>query len=291
MAEVITEFKVDKSLLKELRQSNLDSYDLLVTTGSTSGSLIGFTLEGALVPAGWILDGRSQAIPFSGELREGIAEMSSTFGINREAVSFSRSGYSALEYTRKPFNWNGWTPEKGREAIDRYRQSQKDPKNQTAPYAYLPAHYETLIRIESARIAKWDDLSSQEQQFVSSPFPVIYGIPYRYQREISSRISEIKPKPIGWDEVFIVGKVEAQYLTVLVPRDKIEVVKAYFESKGLVSRNPYLPLEVFCFILEQASNLSRRHTNLEKNVYNLFTPHDYIDAFRRWELELEWIKE
>lgn len=103
-----------KSYLTELKKDP-DQYDIWVSSGSNSGSLPGFSVEGGLVPTGWMFSDKSKAVPYSGELSKGIGER----GINQEALSFAnldgRSG-EALRYAKEErFNQKGWTPEIGKE--------------------------------------------------------------------------------------------------------------------------------------------------------------------------------
>lgn len=57
-----------KRYLNEVKKDP-DGYDILVAHGSNSGSLYGFALEGGLVPTGWMIEGKSKAVPFTGSLK------------------------------------------------------------------------------------------------------------------------------------------------------------------------------------------------------------------------------
>lgn len=279
------------SLLKELK-NDLDSYDIWISTGSSSGSLPGFAKEKGLVPAGWMISGQSKAVPYSGEFGKGMGVR----GINKEAVSFSspesRQSYSVEYATHHDFNTKGWTPEKG-----------LDSKNWLeGELANLPEGgdrrewFKMALEVEQRRLEGWNSISSIEQQFISKPFPIIYGINYKHRQEFEPSIERFDRKDIGGGEVFIRGKIEASKLTLFCPRKNMDELQNYFTDKGV--RITLLPLEVFSFLhdlwnwqLPHTSNLISMDYNERKKWEqkgwdfnkNFPTIHAYVDALKRWE--------
>lgn len=265
----------------ELRQ-DADNYDVWTSTGSSSGSLPGFALERGLVPIGWIVDGWSQAVPYSGELSRGLT------GINSWAVSFdSRDSWpeTALRYAiSETFNTSGWNPTKGVKEKEQLEGSGM----MTDPNAQKWA--QSRLIIYNKQLEMWDKLTPQEQQFVMNPFPVIYAISYRNRKNIEPRLRKLNPE--ASNEEFVEGKVDVDVLTVFCPRERLGDVKGYFKGKNL-SSVPVLPIEVLAFLiyswitrpsLEELNNPSwiveeRLHT-FRRSFPSL---HSFIDALKRWD--------
>ena len=277
-----------QSLLDELKR-DLDQYDVWISTGSGSGSLPGFTLEKGLVPTGWMLSDQSKAIPYSGELGRGIGER----GINRRAISFdspNSSQFEALEYAKgKKFNQERWTPEIGMEEREQLLRSLDEYEDQG-----MKEWFRLEIQIANKRLDGWNNLSSQEQHFISHPFPIVYGINQRHKQALDPKVQRLRP---DFTEVYIEGKVDAEKLTIFCPRERVSEVKIYAHNKGL-SGVVVLPLEVFSFLVNLWWHQSRsnddiyRMTAEERKEYDLRwyifnkrfpTIHTFVDALRRWD--------
>lgn len=274
-------------LFEELRQ-NPEPYDILIAHGSNSGSLIGFAQEKGLVPAGWMyLEGKSSTVPFSGELSKGISREG---GISKKAISFANEwGRQALKYattteeTRS--NVEGWTPEFGRSTIELYRSRLEDPY-----YANNDASRNMILKsieLEERRLATFDELSPQEQSFVTTPFPVVYGVHYKDYKDVSPCIEKMYDA-MGKEitgEVFVEGRIDAFLLTLFVPRERIEETKGYLKARSGLNII-VLPLEIYSFLV----NRDWANWNPSGDVYNqaktlrkrFLTLHDYVVALKRW---------
>lgn len=156
------------------------------------------------------------------------------------------------------------------------------------------AYYEQQLLLANRRLEQWDHLSSQEQQLIRQPFPVIYGINHRDKQAFGSRLT--KPR-VGDGEVAIQGRVDAGNLTLFCPDGKVLDVKDYLKTKG-VEGTTVLPIEVFSFLVnlwffQSRSRGDEYKMNDEerlKKVNDMFkfdksfpTIHSFVDALRRWE--------
>lgn len=279
--EKIRRTKKYQTFYDELRQ-DIDDYDVWISAGSSSGSFPGFTLEKGLVPIGWMIDGRSQAIPYSGELSRGLT------GINSRGVSFdSRDSWpeTALRYaTSERFNTSGWNPAKGVKEKEQLENSWM----MTDPDAKKWA--QSRLAIYNKQLETWDKLTPQEQQFVMNPFPVIYAINYRNRQTIEPRLQKLRSEITS--EEFVEGTVDADGLTVFCPRERLEEVKGYFKGKNL-GRVPVLPIEVLAFLIyswithpsitELDTPLDIVGARFHEFRRRFPSTHSFIDALKRWD--------
>jgi hypothetical protein len=212
--------------------------------GANSASLKGVLEHDGLVPTGELIDAGSP--PFSGELEAGISKK----GVNRDAVSVSIANGKGvvldIDYARgtgaaKGVNTAGWTPSRGQskvsklhDQIGKLRQRLGDSAVEFREILERKlSTAEKQLEIENMRLDNWDNLGPAEQLMVSDPFPVVY----RIKREL-----DLHGTPMD-DRKFIMrdgtegayqGKVEfGEHIdSVLVPEDKVPLVKAYFKKNG-----------------------------------------------------------
>lgn len=286
-----------RRLLKEVKKDP-DSYDIWVAHGSNSGSLPGFVAEKGLVPIGWILGGRSKAVPFSGELQRGITER----GINLRAISFSMPDRhrQVLEYAHDyshAIHYSGhekklgWNPEKSEEWITINKRALDDPEANNPIFKHMNPQYQNIIQLEGMRQKAWQELSSYERELVGDPFPIVYGINHQFIRELS-------PKFSVWGsevpELLIEDRVDSSRLTVFCPEDKREAVKKYFGSKSLDAVR-ILPLEVYAFLVELYFHLHTPNQWNDRSIEQFQTrfsnPHEFIQALKRHEVNLPFLQE
>lgn len=277
-------------LFKEL-QRNPELYDILIAHGSNSGSLIGFAVEKGLVPAGWMLIENSVAsVPFSGELSKGLFRER---GVNKKAVSFGGPSFSghreahdyATTTNETKRNVEGWTPELGRRIMELSHSKLEDPY-----YAKDESLRDTTLKsieIEERRIAAFNTLSPQEQNFVTDPYSVVYGVHYEHYRDIVSCVEKMYDG-MGSEitgEVYIEGKIDASLLTLFVPRVRIEETKEYLKVKGDLSV-PVFPLEVYSFLVKRDWANWDPSGDIYKQARTLWecfpTLHHYIEGMKRW---------
>jgi hypothetical protein len=253
-----------KALLKAskwemLVKENEADYDVSFSTGSGSGSLVGFARTGKLLPTGEMLQ-RGDVAPFCGELFIGAG------GINKNSVSLSTSIKVAMEYAERPFNVEGWDPEKGierRSCWESYLAEKKGIKNESPSgeralyqgHDLLEASIEAAeinLQIEEKRQRLWSQLTEIERDFVSVPFPVVYGVVQFSAGEISSTPFNLMHGTDTKGEVAHQGNLPIEHpncpelgrLVLYVPQEKIGVVRQYFKIKEIkVSIQPLAPLE------------------------------------------------
>lgn len=177
---------LDEFLENEWKRYILDNYHELspkFSTGSNSGSLIGFTNLRGLTPLGQIMSEHPEQVPYSGELFVGISEG----GINQNALSFTSDTRTAISYAKEPtFNTMGWNPQISEQRVINLKakidEMEKSPasssdkwKGRDLPQEALEA-FRLNVKIEERRQYLYLQLSEMERLFVVSPFPVVYGI-------------------------------------------------------------------------------------------------------------------
>jgi hypothetical protein len=218
-------------------QEILEKNNINYLHGSNSGSLPGIFLlkQPGLKPLGELL--KNKITPYSGELMHGAID------INQHSISCvpNNSPKEALRYSD---NCTPWTPAEGRDKINFLTQyllavrkgreeekkfREKEKFGTTLSYNQLLRLLPMQLKIEKRRLKDWDKQTPVEQEFISSPFPVLYGISYDgHSVPVNSGIST---------EVALPGIVPTDQLTLFVPKDKISAVNDYIASKNLKVRD------------------------------------------------------
>jgi hypothetical protein len=201
--------------------------------GSNSGSLPGvFSLkQPGIKPLGELL--KNKITPYSGELMHGAID------INQHSTSCVPSNFpkEALRYSNR---YTAWTPAKGKDKInfltqyllaarkgkDEEEKFRKEKKfGSTFLYSQLLQLLPIQLKIEKRRLKDWNRYAPIEQEFIESPFPVLYGISHNgHSAPVNSGIST---------EAALPGIIPTDQLTLFVPKDKIHTVNTYIMEKNL----------------------------------------------------------
>lgn len=183
----------------------------------------------------------------------------------------------------------GWTPEGARQHISEMQQrlARMADKNNIAIL-------NNTVKIERIRLSFWENFSPEEMSFVSNPFPLVYGIPYKFAQEFIPQFKDLEyPGEEDSGEVFIEGKIDTPKLNIFTPANKIKTVQEYLKSKGLASVQ-ILDLNVYRFLVELYLYLYPQEEwgpKLEKRFKTRFKgPHDFIDALKRHQSDMPFLE-
>jgi hypothetical protein len=248
-------------------ERNFSDYSVVLTTGSTSGSLPGFRKIGGLLPAGELLK-REEVALYSGELLNGAMED----GVNNRSISFSLNLEDALRYAERV---EGWFPanhlsEMAELTSDLERRSKK-PDNE-----FFIALTKMQIRIEEQRAKIWPSLTQMEQGFVSQPFSLVYGINGSLKSMDVSRFMPVWSHYKGERayEGFIPAVQSDQLkngkMVIYVPKAQVRIVGNYLMEGG--QDVPVRPIEGLNFLKVRKAlenDIKRMKINLHVHFHNL----------------------
>lgn len=194
--------------------------------GSGSASFAGIFKDGRalLRPAGKLLD--EGIVPFSGELREGLApKAQGGGGINMLAIS--SVGRQNLDIAIKHALQHGctaWNPTIGKKNLES-KQSELDEKR--AAYQNLAATcdprlrdhaqreieaFEVSRKIDEMRFEAWGLIDSGLHRYIENPFPVLYGIDY--DGEVQTLKNSVTEKGIPADVTSVMYVPADQIITL-----------------------------------------------------------------------------
>lgn len=182
------------------KSRTLIEMDIGCLHGSSSGSLVDVLRDG-LIPSGM-----QQRVSFTGEKMGGILPN----GLNSQSTSVVGVEGVELALSYADRNLTGWEPSRSQSIVARSEQWMRDG-----------GVSEDIIRswrivreeVESARLARWQTLSQDEQLLISHPFPVVYGV--------SAQIPTGETTTSVRGEL-CVSSVPVDKLTIFVPPAQIE---------------------------------------------------------------------
>lgn len=212
------------------------------STGSNSGSLIGFCALRGLAPVGQIIREHPDQVPFSGELFLGASEK----GVNQGSVSFCKKTATAISYAEQPvFNTKGWTPELSKERVvsineeiarmESVSAQSRDAHTGRDLFQEKMEALKTNLAIEERRQRHWIHLGETERSFVTQPFPIVYGIlktPDIDEESFEEMHSDIRGEYKHNGKLPIDDTKSGQYV-LYCPEDKINLVKQYLEQNNV----------------------------------------------------------
>lgn len=257
-------------------QDNTELFNTPYGHGTNSSTLIGVARDKGLLPTGKLI--KNGTPPFTGELRMGISTGQRSKGVNASRVSLANIGfghnlditYATGEGTSTLKPLEGWTPAIGQANLTELKKKARDLerklKNKDDDFIDITGQQlstvKKLIAIEKQRLALYPKLSKLEKSFVETPFPIIF----RIKEKIDPRVKASNKGPEAYEKYRAriqkdvkyrlklrihtgqessyqgLVKVNEHMSCVLVPADKVRIVRQYLKSKGI--NLPVLPIEL-----------------------------------------------
>lgn len=261
----------------------LDPYNLPFEHGSSSASLIGVVREKGLIPSMAALK-KQGTMPFSGELRMGISE-GKKIGVNQRSVSIAstKSGMGndyafAMDFNRKP-----WSPAAEQAEIDNLKRMLTTEHQQSMgmhdeDVEYFISRLQNRIEIGQRRLEQFPHLTPLEQEFITDPFPMSYGVTV-YDRHLG------RSKIFNSEEAAVAGRLRLgagkEIPAIFVPENKVDMVRSYLTLQGAGTDVTVLP---FDYSLPYRKYLTEHQPHVTPRAGHNFAIH--LDAEEQFTLDV-----